>query len=197
MVREVWRDSADNEAASAVFHLMQQLIDRYRVNRPVMPLVVVQAADAGAGPEIDARVEQLVHQVHRANELRRVPVRLLDGEGATPYEAALAMVRTLSEKPWETRENTQYKNFSFPRSRLLGAIEQATATVVEQSDGNTSEIREERILEQLSRLRWRSGRSRAGAPGGPRCGSRCGPRRSSARSSSPCSACCSGRSTGC
>ncbi|NEE18490.1 hypothetical protein G3M58_69980, partial [Streptomyces sp. SID7499] len=106
MAREVWRDSADNEAASAVFHLMQQLIDRYRVNRPVMPLVVVQAADAGAAPEIDARVEQLVHQVHRANELRRVPVRLLDGEGANPYEAALAMVRTLSEKPWETRENT-------------------------------------------------------------------------------------------
>ncbi|MGW8485300.1 ABC transporter substrate-binding protein [Streptomyces sp. NPDC055886] len=162
MVREVWRESADNEAASAVFHLMQQLIDRYRVNRPVMPLVVAQAADAAAGPEIDARVEQLVHQVHRANELRRVPVRLLDGAGATPYEAALDMVRTLSEKPWETRENTQYKNFDFPRSRLLGAIEQATATVVEQSDGNTSEIREERILEQLSRLRWRSGRPRGG-----------------------------------
>ncbi|MFD4027858.1 ABC transporter substrate-binding protein [Streptomyces sp. NPDC058576] len=156
MAREVWRDSADNEAASAVFHLMQQLIDRYRVNRPVMPLVVVQAADAGAGPEIDARVEQLVHQVHRANELRRVPVRLLDGAGATPYEAALDMVRTLSEKAWETRENTQYKNFAFPRSRLLGAIEQATATVVEQSHGNPAGIREERILEQLSRLRWRS-----------------------------------------
>ncbi|MFE2976697.1 ABC transporter substrate-binding protein [Streptomyces sp. NPDC059258] len=162
MVREVWRESADNEAASAVFHLMQQLIDRYRVNRPVMPLVVAQAADATAGPEIDARVEQLVHQVHRANALRRVPVRLLDGAGATPYEAALDMVRTLSEKPWETSENTQYKNFDFPRSRLLGAIEQATATVVEQSDGNTSEIREERILEQLSRLRWRSGRPRGG-----------------------------------
>ncbi|WP_103537900.1 MULTISPECIES: hypothetical protein [unclassified Streptomyces] len=163
MAREVWRDSADNEAASAVFHLMQQLIDRYRVNRPVMPLVVAQAADAAAGPEIDARVERVVHQVHRANELRRVPVRLLDGEGATPYEAALDMVRTLSEKPWETRENTQYKTFSFPRSRLLGAIEQATATVVEQSHGNTSEVREERILEQLSRLRWRSGRPRRGS----------------------------------
>ncbi|KOU51525.1 MULTISPECIES: ABC transporter substrate-binding protein [Streptomyces] len=160
MAREVWRDGADNEAASAVFHLMQQLIDRYRVNRPVMPLVVVQAADAAAGPEIDARVEQLVHQVHRANELRRVPVRLLDGEGPTPYEAALDMVRTLSEKPWETRENTQYKNFAFPRSRLLGAIEQATATVVGQADGNPVEDRDERILEQLSRLRWRSGRPR-------------------------------------
>ncbi len=162
MAREDWQESAHNEAASAVFHLMQQLIDRYRVNRPVMPLVVAQAADAGAGPEIDARVEQLVHQVHRANALRRVPVRLLDGAGATPYEAALDMVRTLSEKPWETRENTQYKNFAFPRSRLLGAIEQATVTVVEQSGGNPSEVREERILEQLSRLRWRSGRPHGG-----------------------------------
>lgn len=197
MAREVWRDSADNEAASAVFHLMQQLIDRYRVNRPVMPLVVAQAADAAAGPEIDARVERVVHQVHRANELRRVPVRLLDGEGATPYEAALDMVRTLSEKPWETRENTQYKTFSFPRSRLLGAIEQATATVVEQSHGNTSEVREERILEQLEPACAGGPAYRAGAAGGSRCGSRCGPRRSSARSSSRCSACCSARSTGC
>ncbi|HWU04848.1 MAG TPA: hypothetical protein VN520_00305, partial [Streptomyces sp.] len=96
MAREVWRDSAENEAASAVFHLMQQLIDRYRVNRPVMPLVVAQAQDASAGPEIDGRVEQIVHQVHRANQLRRVPVKLLDGAGATPYEAALSMVRTLT-----------------------------------------------------------------------------------------------------
>ncbi|MFI5479521.1 ABC transporter substrate-binding protein [Streptomyces rubiginosohelvolus] len=162
MAREVWRDSADNEAASAVFHLMQQLIDRYRVNRPVMPLVVAQAADAGAGPEIDDRVERLVRQVHEANALRRVPVQLLEGRGDTPYEAALDMVRTLSEKPWETRDTTQYKNFSFPRSRLLGAIEQATATVVEQS-GSPSEVPGERILEQLSRLRWRADRPRRGS----------------------------------
>lgn len=46
MAREVWRDSADNEAASAVFHFVQQLIDRFSDNRPVMPLVVLQAADA-------------------------------------------------------------------------------------------------------------------------------------------------------
>ncbi|MFJ9622003.1 hypothetical protein [Streptomyces sp. NPDC101181] len=162
MAREVWRDSARNEAASAVFHLMQELIDRYRVNRPVMPLVVLQAADAGAGPQTDTKVASIVQQVYRANELRRVPVRLLDGEGATPYAAALDMVRTLSEKPWETRENAQYKPFPFPRSRLLGAIEQATATVVEQSGGSTAEVREERILEQLSRLRWRAGPPRRG-----------------------------------
>ncbi|RPK65132.1 hypothetical protein EES43_08590 [Streptomyces sp. ADI96-02] len=161
MAREVWRDSAENEAASAVFHLMQQLIDRYRVNRPVMPLVVAQAADAGAGPEIDGRVEQIVHQVHRANQLRRVPVRLLDGDGSSAYEAALDMVRTLSEKPWETRDSSQYKPFAFPRSRLLGAIEQATAAVV-ASGGSTARIREERILEQLGRLRWRADRPRRG-----------------------------------
>ncbi|MEU0298808.1 ABC transporter substrate-binding protein [Streptomyces sp. NPDC006175] len=159
MTREVWRDSADNEAASAVFHLMQELIDQYRVNRPVMPLVVAQAEDAAAGTEIDDRVERIVHQVHRANQLRRVPVKLLDGHGATPYEAALSMVRTLTERPWETRGTSQYKPFTFPRSRLLAAIEQATATVVAQQDVRSPRERDERILEQLGSLRWRASRS--------------------------------------
>ncbi len=159
MAREVWRDSADNEAASAVFHFVQQLIDRYRDNRPVMPLVVLQAAEADVPSAVDARVEQIVRQIHHANQLRRVPLKLLDGRGGTPYEAALDMVRTLTEKPWETRSSSQYKPFSFPRSRLLGAIEQATASVVREPDrGGSPEERDERILEQLSTLRWRASR---------------------------------------
>ncbi|MFG2597274.1 ABC transporter substrate-binding protein [Streptomyces sp. NPDC048462] len=159
MAREVWRDSADNEAASAVFHFVQQLIDRHRDNRPVMPLVVLQAADADVPSDVDARVEQIVRQIHHANQLRRVPLKLLDGRGETPYEAALDMVRTLAEKPWETRSSSQYKPFAFPRSRLLGAIEQATASVVREPDrGGTPEEREIRILEQLSTLRWRVSR---------------------------------------
>ncbi|MFE2018265.1 hypothetical protein ACFW9O_09505 [Streptomyces sp. NPDC059499] len=162
MAREVWRDSAENEAASAVFHLMQQLIDQYRVNRPVMPLVVAQAEDAAAGPDIDGRVAQIVHQVHRANQLRRVPVKLLDSHGSTPYEAALSMVRALTERPWEARGTSQYKPFTFPRSRLLDAIEQATATVVAQQSERAAARgdRDERILEQLGSLRWRASRSR-------------------------------------
>ncbi|MFJ8763933.1 type 1 periplasmic-binding domain-containing protein [Streptomyces clavifer] len=159
MTREVWRDSAENEAASAVFHLIQELIDQYRVNRPVMPLVVAQAADAGAGGDIDGRVRQIVLQVHRANQLRRVPVKLLDAHGDTAYEAALSMVRTLAERPWETRGTSQYKPFVFPRSRLLSAIEQATATVVDQPGGGSPAERDERILEQLGSLRWRARRS--------------------------------------
>ncbi|MEV7401254.1 hypothetical protein AB0N93_12765 [Streptomyces sp. NPDC091267] len=159
MAREVWRDSAENEAASAVFHFVQQLIDRYRDNRPVMPLVVLQAADADVPSAVDARVGQIVRQIHRANQLRRVPLKLLDGRGGTPYEAALDMVRTLTEKPWETRGGSQYKPFTFPRSRLLGAIEQATAAVVRQPDqGGSPDDRDDRILEQLSTLRWRASR---------------------------------------
>lgn len=159
MAREVWRDSADNEAASAVFHFVQQLIDRYRDNRPVMPLVVLRAADADVPSAVDARVEQIVRQIHHANQLRRVPLKLLDGRGGTPYDAALDMVRTLTEKPWEIRSGSQYKPFSFPRSRLLGAIEQATAAVVGEPDhGGSPGDRDDRILEQLSTLRWRVSR---------------------------------------
>lgn len=159
MAREVWRDSAENEAASAVFHFVQQLIDRYRDNRPVMPLVVLQAAEADVPHDVDARVEQIVRQIHRANQLRRVPLKLLDGRGDSPYDAALGMVRTLTEKPWETRGGSQYKPFAFPRSRLLGAIEQATAAVLRDPDpGGSRDQRDERILEELSTLRWRSSR---------------------------------------
>ncbi|WP_405936681.1 hypothetical protein OG338_08170 [Streptomyces sp. NBC_00726] len=159
MAREVWRDTAENEAASAVFHFVQQLIDDYRDNRPVMPLVVLQAADADVPADVDARVEQIVHQVHRANQPRRVPLRLLDGHGDSPYDAALDMVRTLTEKPWETRGGSQYKPFAFPRSRLLGAIEQATDAVLRDPDpGGSRDQRDERILEELSALRWRAGR---------------------------------------
>ncbi|MCX0243776.1 hypothetical protein [Streptomyces drozdowiczii] len=159
MAREVWRDTAENEAASAVFHFVQQLIDGYRDNRPVMPLVVLQAADADVPADVDARVEQIVRQVHRANQPRRVPLRLLDGRGDSPYEAALDMVRTLTEKPWETRGGSQYKPFAFPRSRLLGAIEQATEAVLRDPDpGCSRDQRDERILEELSALRWRAGR---------------------------------------
>ncbi|MEU2020591.1 hypothetical protein ABZ565_00195 [Streptomyces sp. NPDC016469] len=159
MAREVWRDSAANEAASAVFHFVQQLIDRYRDNRPVLPLVVLQAADADVPAAVDARVEQIVRQIHRANQPRRVPLRLLDGRGDTPYDAALDMVRTLTEKPWETRGGSQYKPFAFPRSRLLGAIEQATEAVLRDPvPGSSRDQRDERILEELSALRWRAGR---------------------------------------
>ncbi|THA61906.1 hypothetical protein E6P78_24350 [Streptomyces sp. A0958] len=159
MAREVWRDSAENEAASAVFHFVQQLIDRYRDNRPVMPLVVLQAADADVPAAVDARVEQIVRQIHRANLPRRVPLKLLEGRGETPYDAALDLVRTLTEKPWETRGGSQYKPFAFPRSRLLGAIEQATTAVLRDPDpAGSRDQRDERILQELSTLRWRAGR---------------------------------------
>lgn len=158
MAQRIWDGTASSEAASAVFGLMQRLIDDYRLNRPVMPLVVVTPED----DRRDDRVAEIVELVHKAHVGRRVPVQRLEGGGATPYEAALGMVRALAEKPWESRGTTQYKPLTFPRSRLLGAIEQATTTVVEQSDGNTGDVSEERILEQLSRLRWRAGRPRRG-----------------------------------
>ncbi|WLQ33735.1 hypothetical protein P8A18_09840 [Streptomyces castrisilvae] len=41
---------------------------------------------------VDARVEQIVRRTrrtHRANLPRRVPLKLLEGRGETPYDAAL------------------------------------------------------------------------------------------------------------
>ncbi|WP_411078984.1 ABC transporter substrate-binding protein [Streptomyces sp. cmx-18-6] len=161
MGRESWHEDADNEAASNVFDLMRQLIGEYRKNRPVMPLVVIKAEDTSDEFDVDGRVEDIVRLLYRANAdpTRRVPVQLLAGHGTAPYTAALDMVRKLSAKSWGS---TQYKPFAFPRSRLLGAIEQATATVLDQSGEDAAESREERILEQLSRLRWRADRPRRG-----------------------------------
>ncbi|MCX5396957.1 hypothetical protein [Streptomyces sp. NBC_00102] len=154
-----WERNGGNEAAAAVFHLVQELIDRYRINRPVMPIVVAQADDPAAGPDVDDRVHEIAHLVDQANEPRRVPVRLLESVGTSPYESALDMVRRLGERPWETRERSQYKPFSFPRSRLLGAIEEATARVLAQPGGASPADRGDRILEELGTLRWRPTRS--------------------------------------
>lgn len=195
MTQGAWQQNGGNEAASAVFHLVQELIDRYRINRPVMPIVVAQAEDPGAGPGIDERVREIAHLVYRANEPRRVPVRLLESRGTSPYESALGMVRTLAERPWETRERSQYKPFTFPRSRLLGAIEQATAQVVARPGGGAPADR--------GSTSWRSWARCAGGPPGPgrttgpaRCARRSAPRPSWVPSSSRCSAYCSARSAG-
>ncbi|WP_369174863.1 hypothetical protein AB5J49_46265 [Streptomyces sp. R28] len=160
MAREAWSGSAGIEAADAVFELMRRLIDNFRDNPPVTPLVVLQAGEEDDTGTLDRRVAQVVEFVRQGHQPRGlIATRLDGGGGADAYSSAIDMVRQMSEHPWDNQNQSQYKPFGFPRSRLLRAIEQAAPEV----GGDVSTVwsaaqRRERLMRRLAELRWRPGR---------------------------------------
>lgn len=160
VAREAWSGSAGIEAADAVFELMRRLIDNFRDNPPVTPLVVLQADAEDDTGTLDRRVAQVVEFVRQAHQPRGLIAKRLDGGGGVDaYSSAIDMVRQLCEHPWDNQSQSQYKPFAFPRSRLLRAIEQAAPEV----GGDVSTVwsaaqRRERLMRRLAELRWRPGR---------------------------------------
>ncbi|WP_345669684.1 type 1 periplasmic-binding domain-containing protein [Streptomyces similanensis] len=159
MGRRVWTGSAGVEAADAVFALMRRLVDGFRANPPVTPLVVLQATEEDATGTLDRRVAQVVEFVRQSQQPRGLIAKRLDGGGgADPYSSAVDMVRQLCEHSWDNARQSQYKPFTFPRSRLLRAIEQAAPEVgAEVTTVWTEAERRERLMRRLAELRWRPG----------------------------------------
>lgn len=164
MAPEVWRGTVEVEAAESVFDLLERLIDDYPRNGPLLPLVVLQAAESDRPGVLERRVREIVHFVQKAQQPRGLLSKLLEdsdhGEG--PYAGAVARVRELSEHPWENQTRSQYRPFTFPRSRLLSAIEQA-ASEADDAVGRrplTTADRRARLLARLAELRWRPGAGR-------------------------------------
>ncbi|GAB1332394.1 type 1 periplasmic-binding domain-containing protein [Streptomyces sennicomposti] len=159
MGRQVWTGSAGVEAADAVFALMRRLIDGFRANPPVTPLVVLQATEEDDTGALDRRVAQVVEFVRQSQQPRGLIAKRLDGGGGPdPYSSAVDMVRQLCEHSWDNARQSQYKPFSFPRSRLLRAIEQAAPEVgAEVTTVWTAAERRERLMRRLAELRWRPG----------------------------------------
>ncbi|MEW5351621.1 hypothetical protein [Streptomyces sp. 16-176A] len=159
MGRRVWTGSAGVEAADAVFALMRRLIDGFRANPPVTPLVVLQATEEDDTGALDRRVAQVVEFVRQSQQPRGLIAKRLDGGGGPdPYSSAVDMVRQLCEHSWDNARQSQYKPFSFPRSRLLRAIEQAAPEVgAEVTTVWTAAERRERLMRRLAELRWRPG----------------------------------------
>ncbi|WP_037857336.1 hypothetical protein [Streptomyces sp. NRRL S-31] len=159
MGRRVWTGSAGVEAADAVFALMGRLIDGFRANPPVTPLVVLQATEEDATGVLDRRVAQVVEFVRQSQQPRGLIAKRLDGGGGPDaYSSAVDMVRQLCEHSWDNARQSQYKPFVFPRSRLLRAIEQAAPEVgTELATVWTAAERRERLMRRLAELRWRPG----------------------------------------
>ncbi|GGX84309.1 ABC transporter substrate-binding protein [Streptomyces minutiscleroticus] len=168
MRRQVWSGSAGLEAADAVFELMRRLIDGFRANPPVTPLVVLQAAEEDATGTLDRRVAQVVEFVRQSQQPRGLIAKQLDGGGGPdPYSSAVDMVRQLCEHSWDNQRRSQYKPFAFPRSRLLRAIEQAAPEVGAEASTTvwTAAERRERLVRRLGELRWRPGGGPDGGEG--------------------------------
>ncbi|MEV5432651.1 hypothetical protein [Streptomyces sp. NPDC052701] len=167
MRREVWSGSAGIGAADAVFELMRRLVDGFRDNPPVTPLVVLQAAEEDPAGTLDRRVAQIVEFVRQGHQPRGLMAKRLDGSGgADAYSCAIDMVRQLCEHPWDNQNHSQYKPFAFPRSRLLRAIEQAAPEVGgEVTTVWSAAQRRERLMRRLAELRWRPERDPDGAGG--------------------------------
>ncbi|KUM67375.1 hypothetical protein [Streptomyces curacoi] len=165
MAREAWSGSAGIEAADAVFELMRRLIDNFRDNPPVTPLVVLQATEEDDTGTLDRRVAQVVEFVRQGHQPRGLMAKRLDGGGGVEaYSSAIDMVRQLCEHPWDNQNQSQYKPFAFPRSRLLRAIEKAAPEVGGQvSTVWSAAQRRERLMRRLAELRWRPGRDPDGA----------------------------------
>ncbi|MFI6007546.1 ABC transporter substrate-binding protein [Streptomyces sp. NPDC051243] len=165
MAREAWSGSAGIEAADAVFELMRRLIDNFRDNPPVTPLVVLQATEEDPTGTLDRRAAQVVEFVRQGHQPRGLIAKRLDGGGGVDaYSSAIDMVRQLCEHPWDNQSQSQYKPFTFPRSRLLRAIEQAAPEVGgEVSTVWSAAQRRERLMRRLAELRWRPGRDPDGA----------------------------------
>ncbi|MET9972242.1 hypothetical protein ABZZ80_41740, partial [Streptomyces sp. NPDC006356] len=108
MAREAWSGSAGIEAADAVFELMRRLIDNFRDNPPVTPLVVLQAGEEDATGTLDRRVAQVVEFVRQGHQPRGLIAKRLDGGGgADAYSSAIDMVRQLCEHPWDNQSQSQ------------------------------------------------------------------------------------------
>jgi hypothetical protein len=167
MARQVWTGSAGLEAADTVFDLMRRLIDGFRRNPPVTPLVVLQAEEQDPSGLLDGHVARVVEFV-RQSQLPRglLAMRLDGGDGPDAYSSAIGMVRQLCEHPWDNHRQSQYKPFSFPCSRLLRAIEQAAPEVgPEEPTVWTAPQRRERLMRRLAELRWRPAGGMDGAGG--------------------------------
>ncbi|MGV9254153.1 hypothetical protein [Streptomyces sp. NPDC003697] len=170
MPREVWSGSAGIEAADSVFELMRRLIDRFRDNPPVTPLVVLQATEEDGTGSLDRRVAQVVEFVRQGHQPRGLIAKRLEGGGGPDaYSSAIDMVRQLCEHRWDNQSQSQYKPFTFPRSRLLRAIEQAAPEVGgEVTTVWSAAERRERLMRRLAELRWRPGGDLDGGDGGGR-----------------------------
>jgi hypothetical protein len=159
------------------FSLCEELTGRFKKDHGPMPVVVMHVTPPETAPGssllpdpvlVSARqvgqvsgIVEILHRIygHGGMLCKRLPDRF-GAASAFPrpaadlgrYEDALAMVHALStSRGWENYRRSQYRPYSFPRSQLLAAIEEA---VIENSpDGGRPDY--DHVLSSLGTPRWR------------------------------------------
>lgn len=137
-----WRQT---RTANYVLSLYRDIFNRFPAQPTPMPIVVLQATEPHLDPGVSETV-QVLHgiyteggllcqdptpqQIASPGETRAVP-QLPDWPGANArrleelrrYSQALGMVRSLTSDDWDNGNESQYRMYKFPRSRMLDAIE--------------------------------------------------------------------------
>jgi hypothetical protein len=156
--------------------LCEGLIRRFREDRAPMPVVVLNAtppetAPGSSQPPVPVPVRayqvgqvsgivEVLYRIYQKGGLpcKGLPPDQFSAASAFPrpagdlgkYEDALAMVRTLSTAPaWDHYDESYDRPYTFPRSQMLAAIEEA---VVNSADGGRPNYKT--VLRSLGKLRW-------------------------------------------
>ena len=138
MPADIQAEHEDLATADDVLSLCNELIGQFAHGPVLMPIVVLEGEDA-----VNRLVEKL-HSIYKRARVRcrrypnalekkyapPVPESPLPGLGPTlaEYGEALTLVRALAMPAgWDNADRSPYRPFSFPRSALLSAIEEAVA----------------------------------------------------------------------
>ncbi|HUR04734.1 MAG TPA: hypothetical protein VM347_19480, partial [Nonomuraea sp.] len=157
----------------AGLHLQDQieiLVEDFRTSAdPPMPAFVLHAqddADNGA-------VTELVRQLYAGQEAHNTRCAVAQNayEGSTEVRRAAAMLRALSDPKKWGGPKAVYRRYTFPRLRLMHAIDDAVAELGDSwpapGPGGSEAEQDQRqgLLDQLARQRWRPKGRRRWSPG--------------------------------
>ncbi|MEU3602906.1 ABC transporter substrate-binding protein, partial [Streptomyces sp. NPDC006798] len=167
------RHGMSTGAGADVQRRLEMLVRDFRSSHPPMPVVVLhtEIEDAPARTAADAppdpaeQVVQLVEELHTSHGVHGSRCALAADARAEPTEVrrAAGLVRELGNpRQWDGRR-ALYRRYSFPRVRLVHAIENAVNALA--ADPNRppvpphSPYAAQNLLDQLARQRWRPGGS--------------------------------------
>jgi hypothetical protein len=164
-----WNMGSHTGGADRVLDLLcQDVINQFDTQPgPMMPIVVLQAQEPGQDPAV-AEIVQVLYEVFRRGRFMCTDPSSQQGpeDGVGPdgpgepwhYDRALEMLRTLTRRPWGNSDNSVYRPYSFPRSRILAMIEDAVAEVGGQA-GGAPKSPQEKVLDLLG-TEWKPARPR-------------------------------------
>ncbi|MEU5161548.1 ABC transporter substrate-binding protein [Streptomyces sp. NPDC020875] len=170
------RHSMSTGAGADVQRRLEMLVRDFRSSHPPMPVVVLHAEDApartaaaavggaDAPPDPAEQVVQLVRELHTSHDVHGSRCAVAADARAEPTEVrrAAGLVRDLGNpRRWDGRR-AQYRRYSFPRVRLVHAIENAVNALAEDQPDPAPynyPYAAQSLLDQLARQRWRPGGS--------------------------------------